>query len=157
MHVAVPTSTGSARPGGSPADLAAVWETITGMYQAFTAGDRARIDSFLDPDATVFDAATPHLLCGKTELDHVRDSRPPADEGPTETSLKAHGETIDVFADLALARYWLRVDYARLPSRMIRNTVLLRRSHGRWRIVHLHEDLQHDLVTDDAGETPGRR
>lgn len=148
MHVAVPSLPGGARPGGATADLEAVWEVITGMYRAFTAGDRSRIDSFLDPDATVFDSATPGLLCGKTELDEVRDRRPPAEAAPRETGLEAHGETIDVFGDLALARYWLRVDYSALPARMIRNTAVLQRAHGLWRIVHLHEDLQQDLVTD---------
>ncbi|MFJ9899883.1 nuclear transport factor 2 family protein [Streptomyces sp. NPDC091280] len=151
MHATVPPlPTGGARPGGSPADLAAVWEVITSMYRAFTAGDRARIDSCLDPDATVFDSATTDLICGKTELDQVRDSRPSAESGPKETGLEAHGEIIDVFADLALARYWLRVDYVDLPPRLIRNTAVLRHSSERWRIVHLHEDFQRDLAFGEA-------
>lgn len=154
MHVAVPSPTGGARPGGSPDDLAAVWAVITGMYHAFTAGDRPRIDSFLDPDVTVFDSATPDLISGKSELDDVRDQRPPAEEGPRETGLEAHGETIDVFGHLALARYWLRVDYASLPARMVRNTAVLRRVDDSWQIIHLHEDLQQDLVSGTPFETP---
>ncbi|MFK4102510.1 DUF4440 domain-containing protein [Streptomyces sp. NPDC019531] len=127
------------------------------MYRAFTAGDRPGIDSFLDPDATVFDSATPGLISGKTELDEVRDQRPPAEAGPRETGLEAHGETIDVFGHLALARYWLRVDYIAHPARMIRNTAVLQRAHGSWRIIHLHEDLQQDLVSGIPCETPGSR
>ncbi|MDN3025853.1 nuclear transport factor 2 family protein [Streptomyces sp. S.PB5] len=157
MHVAVPSPTGGARPGGSPDDLAAVWAVITGMYHAFTAGDRPRIDSFLDPDATVFDSATPGLIRGKTELDEVRDRRPPTESGPRETGLEAHGETIDVFGHLALARYWLRVDYASLPARMIRNTAVLLRVNGSWRIIHLHEDLQQDLASSVPRETTAGR
>ncbi|MDQ0989506.1 nuclear transport factor 2 family protein [Streptomyces sp. V3I7] len=137
---------GGARPGGTSADLDAVWGVITGMYRAFMAGDRPGIDSSLDPDATVFDSATADLVCGKAALDDVRERRP-TDAGARETGLEAHGEIIDVFGDLALARYWLRVDYPAPPSLMIRNTAVLRRSHGRWHIVHLHEDLQQELVS----------
>lgn len=142
MPTAVSSVPGGARPGGAPTDLAAVWEVITGMYRAFTAGDRLRIDAFLDPDATVFDADTPGLICGKTELDHLRDRRPAAGTGPRETGLDAHGEVIDIFGDLAVARYWLRVEYAALPPQMVRNTAVLRRGQGLWHIVHLHEDAQ---------------
>jgi len=137
-----PSQPACARPGGVPDDLEAVWQVITGMYQAYMAGDRARVDAFLDREATVFDSDIPELVCGKAELDGVRDRRPTTPSGPLETGLEAHGEVIDVFGDLALVRYWLRVGYRALPSRMIRNTAVLRRGQGGWRIVHLHEDVR---------------
>jgi ketosteroid isomerase-like protein len=134
----------SARPGGAPADLAEVWSVITGMYEGYTAGDRDRIDSFLDPEATVWDSATPELLCGKSELDRIRDGRPTGDGAPTETGLTAYGQVVDIFGDLAVARYWLRVDYRAAPPDLARNTAVLRRAHpdGHWLVVHLHEDIQ---------------
>lgn len=110
-----PAPGGSARPGGAPADLAEVWAVITGMYEGYTAGDRDRIDSFLDPEATIWDSATPELLCGRTELDRVRDGRPTADGTPTETGLMAYDQVVDVFGDLAVARYWLRVHFRTNP------------------------------------------
>lgn len=135
---------GGARPGGAPADLAEVWAVITGMYKGYTAGDRERIDSFLDPEATVWDSATPELLCGKTELDRVRDGRPTADGAPAETCLTAYGQVVDVFGDLAVARYWLRVDFRAASPALARNTAVLRRAQpdGHWLLVHLHEDIQ---------------
>ncbi|MBC9730333.1 DUF4440 domain-containing protein [Streptomyces sp. TRM68367] len=133
-----------ARPGGGPADLAAVWAVINGMYEAYPSGDRERVDSFLDPEATVWDSATPGLLFGKAELDRIRDSRPAAEGGPVESGLTAYGQVIDVFADLAVARYWLRVDFHAAPPELVRNTAVLRRGAGDdgWLIIHLHEDVQ---------------
>ena len=150
---ASPAPGGGARPGGAPADLAEVWAVITGMYEGYTAGDRERIDSFLDPEATIWDSATPELLCGKTELDRVRDDRPTADGDPAETGLTAYGQVVDVFGDLAVARYWLRVHFRTAPPELARNTAVLRRTHpeGHWLVIHLHEDIQ------GAPERPGRR
>lgn len=135
---------GGARPGGTPVDLAAVWTVITDMYAGYTAGDRERIDSHLDPDATVWDSATPELLCGKTDLDRVRDNRPTADGAPAETGLTPYGQVIDVFGELAVARYWLRVDFPTALPELARNTAVLRRARhdGHWLLVHLHEDIQ---------------
>ena len=139
-----PTADRGARPGGVPADLADVWTVITGMYEGYTAGDRDRIDAFLDPEATIWDSATPELICGRAELNRVRDARPTPDDGPAETGLTAYGQVVDVFGDLAVARYWLRVDFRAAPSELARNTAVLRRAHseGRWLVVHLHEDIQ---------------
>jgi ketosteroid isomerase-like protein len=141
---APPAADGGARPGGAPADLAAVWTVITGMYEGYTAGDRARIDAFLDPQATIWDSATPELLCGRTELNRIRDARPLLEDGPAETGLTAYGQVVDVFGDLAVARYWLRVEFRAAPTELARNTAVLRRarSDGNWLVVHLHEDIQ---------------
>ncbi|MFG2780024.1 DUF4440 domain-containing protein [Streptomyces prunicolor] len=139
-----PAADRGARPGGAPADLAEVWTVITGMYEGYTAGDRARIDAFLDPEATVWDSATPELICGRTELNRVRDARPTSDDGPAETGLTAYGQVVDVFGDVAVARYWLRVEFREAPPELARNTAVLRRARpdGDWLLVHLHEDIQ---------------
>ncbi|MFG2379083.1 DUF4440 domain-containing protein [Streptomyces sp. NPDC048504] len=139
-----PAAGRGARPGGAAADLADVWTVITGMYAGYTAGDRDRIDAFLDHDATIWDSATPELISGRTELNRVRDARPAPDDGPAETGLTAYGQVVDVFGDLAVARYWLRVDFRAAPSELARNTAVLRRAHpdGHWLVVHLHEDIQ---------------
>ncbi|MFB7580719.1 YybH family protein [Streptomyces hydrogenans] len=144
---AVPSS--AARPGASPEDAEAVWAVITGMYEAYEAGDRARIDAALDPEATIWDSAAEPLLFGKPDLDRVRDERPAAGEGPEESGLYASEPVVDVFGDLAVLRYLLRVEFAPGPDgretrpELVRNTVVLRRSgDGAWRIVHLHEDVR---------------
>jgi len=133
-----PSST-TARPGGSPADLTAIWTAITSMYRAFTTGERERIDIFLDPEATIFDSAAPALVCGRAELERVRDSRAPT---PEPTELTAYDQVIDIFGDLAVARYWLRVDSAGLPPELVRNTAILLRHPAGWLIAHLHEDTR---------------
>ncbi|MGW4704087.1 nuclear transport factor 2 family protein [Streptomyces sp. NPDC004285] len=139
----------TARPGASAADADAVWAVITGMYEAYEAGDRARIDARLDPEATVWDSAAEPLLLGKRDLDRIREERPAAGEGPEESGLHASEPVVDVFGDLAVLRYLLRVDFAPdaegrdTRPELIRNTAVLRRgADGAWRIVHLHEDVR---------------
>ncbi|MGW3103983.1 DUF4440 domain-containing protein [Streptomyces sp. NPDC001100] len=145
-----PADDGGARPGGAPAELAEVWRVITGMYEGYTAGDRERIDSFLDPEATIWDSATRELICGRTELNDVRDGRPTSEGGPDETGLTAYDQVVDVFGDLAVARYWLRVDYRAAPAELARITAVLRRGRpgGHWLVVHLHEDIHGQLAVD---------
>ncbi|GAA4658698.1 nuclear transport factor 2 family protein [Streptomyces youssoufiensis] len=135
----------TARPGGADADLAAVWAVFTDMYEAYLSGDRARIDGHLDPEATIWDSATPQLLIGKPDLDRIRAGRPTAEGdggGPVEAGLTAYDQVIDVFGELAVCRHWVRVDYHDRPSALLRNTAVLRRADGRWLITHLHEDQQ---------------
>jgi len=120
-----------------------VWAAITGMYEAYTTGDRVHLDSFLDPEVTIWDSEAAGLVCGKAELDQVRESRPTDDGGTAaEAALTAYGQVVDVFADVAVARYWLRVDFHVAPPELVRNTAVLRRGAGGWLIVHLHEDVQ---------------
>ncbi|MER5280840.1 hypothetical protein ABT025_34610 [Streptomyces sp. NPDC002809] len=57
MNLSTPSGTPSARPGASPAETEAIWSLVTGMYDAYVAGDRARIDACLDPAATLWDSA----------------------------------------------------------------------------------------------------
>ena len=115
-----------------------VWAAVTGIYDAFLAGDRAAIDANISPDATIWDSAHEPLLRGKDDLDAVRDARPT--DGPNPTDLEATEPVIDVFGDLALVRHVLLVH---LPSGIerIRNTSVWRRTGGRWRCIHNHEDL----------------
>ncbi|RSS58603.1 DUF4440 domain-containing protein [Streptomyces sp. WAC01280] len=146
---AFPSSPVGARPGAAPETAASVWRVITTMYEAYSAGDRARIDACLDPEATVWDSASAGLLFGKPDLDRVRDERPTGGEGPVETGLEPYRQVVDVFGDIAVLRFWLRVEFAPDPSagelcpELVRNTAVLRRGvEAGWRIVHLHEDVQ---------------
>ncbi|WP_326739354.1 hypothetical protein [Streptomyces sp. NBC_01022] len=84
-----PDPAAAARPGASAPQARAVWSVITEMYAAYTRQDRAAIDTCLDPDATIRDSAAAPLLCGRTDLDRIRDERPPTGEGPHERGLEA--------------------------------------------------------------------
>lgn len=79
-----PSSPAGARPGAAPETAAAIWRVITTMYEAYSAGDPARIDACLDPEATVWDSGTAGLLFGKPDLDRVREGRPTGGVGPVE-------------------------------------------------------------------------
>ncbi|GAA2669569.1 MULTISPECIES: nuclear transport factor 2 family protein [Nonomuraea] len=116
----------------------AVWAVVTGMYDAYTRGDRAGIDRLLHPEATIFDSAAPDLITSRAQLDKVRDARPT--DGPAETGLHAYDEVVDVWGDTALARYLLRVDYAAGEPEIVRTTTVLRHLDGEWLIVHVHEN-----------------
>ncbi|WP_257980979.1 nuclear transport factor 2 family protein [Streptomyces sp. CB02959] len=132
---------------------------ITRMYAAYASGDRAAVDAGLDPEATIWDSAAAPLLLGRRDLNRLRDERTVADGGPAESALRAYDPVVDVFGDVAVVRYWLRVDFASgpdgLPMRpeLVRNTAVLRGdAGGRWLIVHLHEDVhqQGGLLADDT-------
>ncbi|WP_426405150.1 nuclear transport factor 2 family protein [Streptomyces sp. R-07] len=124
-----------------------LWACLTGMYDAYMAGQPEAVDTFLDPAATIFDSARPDLIRGKAELDEVRRARPAPGEGPVEESVEAVRPVIDVFGELALVRYWLIVTFRpdsqgrSLVPETVRNTAVLIRASGRWRILHLHEDV----------------
>jgi ketosteroid isomerase-like protein len=120
------------------ADAAEVWAAVNAVYTGFLAGDRAAIDANISPDATVWDSAHEPLLRGKADLDAVRDSRPA--DGPVPTDLEATDPVIDVFGDLALVRHVLLVHLTDSTER-IRNTSVWRKTDGRWRCIHNHEDV----------------
>jgi ketosteroid isomerase-like protein len=114
-----------------------VWAAVTGVYEAFLAGDGAAIDAALAPDATLWDAFHEPLLRGKAE----RDARP-AQDGPPPSDLRAHDELIDVWGDTALVRHLLTVVYPDGSEQRVRNTAVWRRGDERWLCVHNHEDLR---------------
>ena len=118
----------------------AIWAAVNEIYDGFLAGDRARIDANIAPDATVWDSEHEPLLRGKAELDAVRDARPAG--GPSPTALAASDPVIDVYGDLGVVRHVLTARFDGLPDVRIRNTSVWRRSEGRWLCVHNHEDVR---------------
>ena len=135
----------NARPGATDKETEAVWATVASVYKAHRAGSRAAVDAFMHPDATIWDSDAPQLLHGKADLDRVRNTRPVTSADQAETVLTPHDQVIDVFGDLALARYWLRVELPSKTVHLVRNTALLARAHDnetdRWLFIHLHEDV----------------
>jgi len=82
------------------------------------------------------------LLCGRQELDAVRDARP--EDGPRPSRLEATEPVIDVFDDVALVRHVLVVGFSAesdLKAQRIRNTSVWRKTEGGWLCVHNHEDV----------------
>jgi ketosteroid isomerase-like protein len=119
-----------------------IWEAVNAIYAGFLAGDREAIDTFISPEATIWDSAHEPLIRGTQELDAVRDARPAS--GPLPTSLEAVDPVIDVFGDVSVVRHVLLVTYrpeSAVAGQRIRNTSVWRRIDGRWRLVHNHEDV----------------
>ena len=112
------------------------------IYAGFLAGDRSAIDAHISPDATIWDSAHEPLVRGRTELDAVREARPP--DGAMPTDLQATEPVIDVFGDIAVVRHVLVATFppeASPPEQRIRNTSVWRRVDGRWLCIHNHEDV----------------
>ncbi len=119
-----------------------VWTAVNAIYEGFLSGDRGAIDRNISPDATVWDFSHPPLVRGKSELDALRDARPP--DGPTPSSLRATDPVIDVFGETAVVRHVLVVAWPHgsgEPDQRIRNTSVWRKSDDRWLCVHNHEEL----------------
>jgi len=123
-------------------DQEGVWTAVNAIYAAYLAGDREAIDANISPDATIWDSSHEALLCGKEQLDAVRDARPT--DGPKPSNLEAVDPVIDVFGDIALVRHVLLVTFppeTDLPQERIRNTSVWRKTDGRWLCIHNHEDV----------------
>jgi len=124
-------------------DDAAVEGLIRSIYEAFAKGQVNRIEEALVSDCTVWDVFTPRLIRGREERArfHAMDQEQMLSRGPLSWRL---GELlVDVWGDVAVARYILDFEY--LPPRpfagSVRVTDVLRRLDGRWLIAHHHEGL----------------
>ena len=125
-------------------DARQIWAAMTGVYDAFLAGDAARVDAVMHPDVTIWDSAEPGLVRGLDGLRALRSRRPaPSPSAPTVVALRATDPVIDVWGDTALLRHLLRVQYAggSPADELVRNTSVWRRVDGRWLAVHNHEDV----------------
>lgn len=140
-------------PLDKPRERAEILGVIHGMYANYLVGNRGAIDAVLAADFTMFDSDHAELIVGFDQLNAVRNSRPAGSEVPDE-SLSVFGEHL-CFADrLAVATYWLRVDFvgpgsAGREPELVRNTAVLVHGGSGWRILHIHEDV-HGQTTQTA-------
>ncbi len=124
-----------------------IWAATLDIYAGFLAGDRARVDAHLHPDATFWDTDEPELIRGRAALDAARDRRP-ADDDPAGTAavvaLDAADPVIDVWGEVALARHWVTARFAGDAARSqdVRVTTLWRLVGETWLAVHNHEDVR---------------
>lgn len=125
-------------------DQRAIWDEQKAIYTAFLAGDRARIDRHIHPDATIWDAVTERIARGLDDLDAIRAARPTGEAQPITTLVEVDEPIIDVSGDLAVARHLLRVEELG-PEGSVRQLMRVsqgwRRIDGVWHIIHSHEDL----------------
>ena len=124
-------------------DTSQIWNAILDMYDAYLAGDRARSNSHIAEDVTLWDTEHEPLVSTLAGLDALRDSRPDPGDGPKVVGVHAKDPVIDVWGDVALARHTFTVEFdsPSVPVERVRNTSVWRRRDGRWLVVHNHEDV----------------
>jgi hypothetical protein len=104
-------------------------------------GDRAGFDAHLDRAVTIWESDADRLLVGLADLDALRDGRQPAADRTPPTVVPEQLRTDD-WGDTGLARYLLRASHPDpdRPDECFRVSDVLRRSGGRWVIVHHHAE-----------------
>lgn len=128
---------------GKQAGKHEIWRLIGGVFDSFAGRDVDGMEDLLDEDCTLWDVFEPELIEGREErmAFHERDKTQSMARG--RLSISIDPLKLDVYHDVAVARYWLAFDYEppNATSGRVRITdVLLRTPHG-WRIVHHHEGM----------------
>lgn len=120
-----------------------VSDHIRAMFDHFAQHRPDQVEASLHPDCTVWDVFTPQLIQGKEERDrfHAADQAQAQARGTLSFSIDE--PVTSVWGDTAVARYYLRFRYEppNATEGVVRITSVLRRTGGRWSIVHHHEGL----------------
>nr|WP_315265999.1 nuclear transport factor 2 family protein [Microbacterium lemovicicum] len=128
---------------------------VTDMYDAYMSSDRARADSYIAQDVTLWDTEHEPLVRGLDGLNALRDSRP-AGSAEAVAGIDVTEPVIDILGDIALVRHTFAVrfsDAAVAPER-VRNTAVWQRRDGRWLIIHNHEDVLPEASPQHTQEDP---
>jgi len=116
---------------------------IKGMFDAFQNHTPGGIEDHMDPNATIWDVFTPHLIRGKAERDkfHAEDQTQMQARGAL--TMKIEDPVIDSWDDTAIARYYLDFSYEppNATKGRVRITNVFHRKGGKWWIVHHHEGI----------------
>jgi ketosteroid isomerase-like protein len=147
-------------PSDDDRDKQQIAQLIAGMFSSFAEHKPDSIEHCLAETCTVWDVFQPELIEGKADRlkFHQADQEQSQKRGKLTYSLTP--PTIDVWDDTALARYYLTFEYESPNETLgrVRITDVLRRTNGRWLIVHHHEGMtpagvpHRDHVNDDHFE-----
>jgi ketosteroid isomerase-like protein len=112
------------------------------MYDAYLTSDRARADSYIADDVTIWDTEHEPLVHGLSGLNALRDSRP-AGSVAAVAGIDVTDPVVDVWGDVALVRHTFVVRFvdSATPPERVRNTAVWQRRGDRWLVVHNHEDV----------------
>ncbi len=128
-------------------DQQLIWAEQKAMYAAFLADDRDRIDRWIDPTATIWDAVHEPIANGLDDLNRIRAGRPQGTDRPVVTAMTVNSPIISVYGDTAIGRHVLHVESASATRRDARTSEVVRVSSAwrrvadRWWLVHSHEDI----------------
>lgn len=119
---------------------AEVWRTIEEWNAAFAANDVARYFSFIDPDIIVLTPSNPYRVEGAA--DDRAEFGFGLERGYSQVGyFEEVAPIVRVYGELAVATYFNRGHYGpESGGQMVylKETNVLRRVDGRWRIVHIH-------------------
>ena len=120
-----------------------IWNLIQGVFDSFAERDVQGMEDLLHDDCTLWDLFEPELIEGKDEREafHERDKTQSMARG--RLSIGIDPLKLDVYDDVAVARYWLKFDYEppNATSGRVRITDVLLRTPNGWSIVHHHEGM----------------
>lgn len=106
------------------------------LYDAVLVGDRPRFDAYLAPSVTMWESEVESMMHGVEDLTAHRDNRTSGE--PTDLrSLAAVDRVVDVFGQVAIARYTLVAVGDQGESRFRVSDVLVDEGDG-WKLVHHH-------------------
>ena len=121
-----------------------IWGLIQGVFDSFAGRDVQGMEDLLHDDCTLWDLFEPELIVGKEEREafHERDKTQSMARGSL--SITIDPLKLDVYDDVAVARYWLEFTYKppNATSGRVRITDVLLRTPNGWRIVHHHEGME---------------
>jgi ketosteroid isomerase-like protein len=139
---ALPAAAAAAPPraAADPGAAAEVWKVIDGFNRAFAANDPETYFRYIDDDIVVLTPSNPYRIEG------IADDREEFEFGLSEGYgrigyFQELQPRIDVFGDVAVVTYFSRGRYGagdRAATLYLKETDVLRRRDGRWRIVHIH-------------------
>ena len=120
-----------------------IWNLIQGVFDSCAGRDVQGMEDLLHDDCTLWDLFEPELIEGKEEREafHERDKTQSMARGSL--SIAIDPLKLDVYDDVAVARYWLEFTYEppNATSGRVRITDVLLRTPNGWRIVHHHEGM----------------
>ena len=120
-----------------------IWNLIQGVFDSFAQRDVQGMEDLLHDDCTLWDLFEPELIEGKEEREafHERDKTQSMARGRLRIAIDPL--KLDVYDDVAVARYWLKFHYEppNATSGRVRITDVLLRTPNGWRIVHHHEGM----------------
>ena len=120
-----------------------IWNLIQDVFDSFAGRDVQGMEDVLHKECTLWDLFEPELIEGKEErvAFHERDKAQSMARG--RLSISIDPLKLDVYNEVAVARYWLAFDYERPnpTSGRVRITDVLLRTPNGWRVVHHHEGM----------------
>jgi ketosteroid isomerase-like protein len=124
-------------------ETAAVVRTIHGIFEDFAAHRPERIEAALDPNCTIWDVFLPELIVGQAERERYHAADQDQMQARGALNYQITEPLVDIWGDVALARYYLSFTYAppNPTSGRVRISSVLRRDGDVWRVVHHHEGM----------------